>query len=123
MGGAVTTFVESYNDASKLEEEVLKENLPLDLLDRIASIEDINSERGKQTHEDCVKQLRGLLGDSEQMSGFQTKLQLPWEEVSHENQKAVKDFCDALSKNDNLLSREIDELEHEFKFNKLFYAY
>ena len=123
MGGAITTVVESYNEAHKMEEEVLAANLPLELLDRIASIEDINSERGKERHEDCVKQLRTLLGDSEQMSGFQTKLQLPWEEVSHENQKAMKDFCDSLSKNDSLLSREVDELEYDFQFDKIFYAY
>lgn len=36
-----------------------------------------------------MKKLRALMGDAETMQGFQTKLVLPWEEVSQENAEKI----------------------------------
>lgn len=47
MGGVVSGVVGCYTEANELEKQLEKENAPFELLDRISSIEDIESEFGK----------------------------------------------------------------------------
>ena len=68
--------------------------------------------------------LRALAGDSEGQSGSSIKTTLPWDELaSSENKKQLRKHIFALSKETDLLSREIDELIYQFDFDLNVYAY
>jgi hypothetical protein len=126
MGQVYTSTMESYTNATKLEEQMGVQNRPFELLNLIQDIEDLESENGKKKFNRYFSELKTLGGDSEDNSGLRIKLIMPWEEcvANQENQKLVKEFCFELSKTgEMLLQREVDELKYEFNFDKTFYAY
>lgn len=68
--------------------------------------------------------MRVLAGDSEGQSGSSIKTTLPWDELAQlDNKKQLRKHIFALSKETDLLSREIDELNYQFDFDLNMYAY
>lgn len=122
MGAIQTTLTESFDSASKLEAQMEKENAPFELLDKINKIEDLESDKGKARHARLFAQLKAVNGGDEEdasSGSIRMKLQLPWEECrgGQDNQNIFKDFVLELCKKTNLLQREEDELEYDFKFD------
>lgn len=107
-----------------MEVEQEKKNAPSDILQEIDNIKDIESDTGKELLASLTTKLKALNGDSEDQTGLQIKTTLPWEELNTpELQRQVKQHVYTLAKEQDLLSREIDELEYYFDFDLEMYAY
>ena len=125
MGSSISNELsEAWKFTSAKEAEIEKKNAPNEILGDISEIEDIESEKGKLRLANLTQKLRELNGDNEDNSGFKIKAVLPWDEVQTQEQKRkVKNIIYALSKESDLLSRELDELEYDFDFKMEMYAY
>lgn len=125
MGSSISNELsEAWKFTSAKEAEIEKKNAPNEILGDISEIEDIESDKGKLRLANLTQKLRELNGDNEDNSGFKIKAVLPWDEVQTQEQKRkVKNIIYALSKESDLLSREVDELEYDFDFKMEMYAY
>ena len=96
----------------------------MEILDQIQDIEEVESEHGKKRLEWYLQRLRKLNGDIEDGSANAMILSLPWESIgSPEVAREVKKSVFSLGYDIDLMSREADELDHQFRFDWKVYGY
>ena len=118
MGQTLTGMSEAHDEIAKKEEELEKANAHYELLEWIDCIKKIEDEPGKSKLEEYTQKLKALTGDSEDQSGLKLKTALPWDEMtSAAHTKEMKKHIYSISKETDLLSREVDELEFNFDFD------